>query len=187
MTTPIANIQEWAASNNLTMTSIFVPFSASRSRLERHKSLNFIVTLSSNTGSISTDYMKGNGHLEMTISPTYRDHVSIKNLDLLRAKNECCETGKYHNGFSGNIEIKRVSGKAVKFPTPTIDEVLYSLNNDSDVANYSFEEWAENYGYDSDSISANNIYLACQKTAKEFRKMLSSRQRAELTELLQEY
>lgn len=189
MTNSIAKtVQEWAVSNNITMTSIFVPFSASCNRLEKNKSLNFIVSFVSPTGSISTEYMKGSGYLEMKISSSTNDHISVKNRDLLRAKNECCEFGKYPDKWAyGNIKIKNVSGKPAKFPSPTVDEVLYSLSMDSEASNYSFYEWAENFGYDSDSISANDIYRACQKIAKEFNKMLSVKQRAELSELLQDY
>ena len=146
------------------------------------------MSLVSPTGSISTDYMKGSGHLEMSISQSAHDHVSVKKRDLLRAKNECCEIGKYPTGLWGsNVKVKYISGKPAKFPSPTIDEVFYSLSMDSEASNYSFEEWADNYGYDSDSISANDIYKACQKIAKEFNKMLSVKQREELSELLQDY
>jgi hypothetical protein len=45
---------------------------------------------------------------------------------------------------------------------PELKEVLYSLVSDGDAVNYGdFESWAENYGYDTDSRRAENIYKKC--------------------------
>jgi hypothetical protein len=56
---------------------------------------------------------------------------------------------------------------------PKADDVLDSLVSDSDVDNYeTFEDWAENTGYSSDSRKAENVYRACQKIAKKLRKFL---------------
>ncbi len=49
---------------------------------------------------------------------------------------------------------------------PKLAEVLQCLQSDaSDIHNgYTFEEWADNLGYNSDSIRDRDVYLACQKT-----------------------
>ena len=176
----VEQIQQWANDNNITLSSIFVPFSVSRNRLEKMKSLNYIVTLQSATGIVSTDYMKGQGHIKYTSSINFKNQSNTKEYTIKMAVNYSCDSGKWDTDY----RLKH----NVKFPVPTIDEVLYSLNMDSDVGNYSdFEDWAQEFGYDSDSISANDIYRACQKIAKDFNKLLTKQQRKELAELLQDY
>lgn len=183
-------IQKWASDNGLTITSIFVPFSVSRNRNEKHKSLNYLVSIKSKTYTLTTDYTKGSGHIKIISKKNNCAHYSAINRDINILKNKACEIGNYPNevlqGYS--YQVERQNGKSLPFPIPTIDEVLYSLQCDSDVSNYScFAEWADTYGYDSDSISAKNIYEACQNIASQFNKILTTKQREELSKLLQDY
>jgi len=181
-------IQEWAENNNVTLSSVFVPFSTSRNRLENHPSLNYIVVLQCGKHSINTEYMKGCGHIPLkTLSNN--DHKSVVEREKNQLIKYCCENGKFPHAFRySNIKPKNIIGKPVKFPIPTVDEVLYSLYIDSDVLNYrSFSEWAESFGYDDDSIKAREIYDACQKIAVVFDSMFSKQQKEELQELLQDY
>ena len=183
-------IQQWANDNGLTISSIFVPFSVSRSRNEKHKSLNYLVSIKSKTHTLTTNYMKGNGHIEIVSKKGNNLHFSVIDRDIKTLKNVICETGKYpYEVLSGYLyQVKRKNGKPLPFPVPTIDEVLYSLNCDSDVLNYNcFAEWVDNCGLDSDSISAKKIYEACQDIASQFCKLLTPEQREELAELLQDY
>jgi hypothetical protein len=47
----------------------------------------------------------------------------------------------------------------IPVPPPSVADVMASLCMDSDVMNYSsFEDWASNLGYDTDSIKARDIY-----------------------------
>lgn len=48
---------------NLSLSSSFVPFSISRNSKEKHKSLNWKVTLSNGKEHLTIDYSKGVGHL----------------------------------------------------------------------------------------------------------------------------
>lgn len=53
-------------------------------------------------------------------------------------------------------------------------EVLASCCRDGlDASGQSFEEWAGNYGYDTDSRKAEDIYRACQRASDGVRKLLS--------------
>lgn len=181
-------IQQWALDNNLKLSYIFVPFSVSRNRQEKLKSLNYIVSLQSDKNVLSTDYMKGQGHLQIELTGKSNCHISVQKRDLQREINEACEIGRYKSYAFQDVRISRVNGKSAAFPVPSIDEVLFALNCDSDVNNYSdFTDWADCMGYDSDSITAKNIYDACQKIAKDFNKLLTASQRTELAELLQDY
>ena len=54
-------------------------------------------------------------------------------------------------------------------------DVLYSIVSDSDVLNYStFEDWAENLGYDPDSRRAESTYRECLKHAIALRVAIGS-------------
>jgi hypothetical protein len=55
---------------------------------------------------------------------------------------------------------------------PDIFGLLNCLSMDQTATQLDFAEWAEDYGYDSDSISARNIYDACQKQTFSAKKVL---------------
>lgn len=59
---------------------------------------------------------------------------------------------------------------------PTAAGVLLSLVSDSSGVYplTSFEDWADNYDYDKDSIKALKIYQACQEEADKLRKLLGT-------------
>jgi len=58
--------------------------------------------------------------------------------------------------------------KAVSKPKPlNIDDILYSLILDSQAGAESFDDFCDNFGYNNDSIKANDIYKACQKNGKK--------------------
>ena len=76
--------------------------------------------------------------------------------------------------------------KAVSKPKPlNIDDVLYSLILDSQAGAESFDDFCDNFGYDNDSIKANEIYKACQKNAKKVKTFITDIDKA--SELFQDY
>ena len=76
--------------------------------------------------------------------------------------------------------------KAVSKPKPlNIDNVLYSLILDSQAGSESFDDFCDNFGYDNDSIKANEIYRACRKNTKKVRTFLKDLEQA--GELFQDY
>ena len=54
--------------------------------------------------------------------------------------------------------------KAVK---PGIDDILYCLIMDSGADQQSFDDWCEDFGYDSDSIKVRKMYELCQENAQK--------------------
>ena len=70
---------------------------------------------------------------------------------------------------------------------PCAADVMYSLFMDGEAAGMSFDEWCENCGFDSDSRKAFNTYEKCCSIGKDLRKVFTAKQRAELSELLQDY
>ena len=53
---------------------------------------------------------------------------------------------------------------------PSVDDVLYSLAMESDACEMSFHDWCGNFGYDTDSRSALDTYLACQENGRKLEK-----------------
>lgn len=71
--------------------------------------------------------------------------------------------------YSNMINVK-AKYEACSIPTkPNIDDVLYSLVMDSRYLYESFDDWCDNFGYDSDSKKAFSIYEDCIKNAKKLK------------------
>lgn len=70
---------------------------------------------------------------------------------------------------------------------PKNSDIMYSLLLDSEASDYSFSEWCDNYGLDSDSISALNTYQACENIAKNLRKVFTNEQLQQMRAALEDY
>ena len=69
-------------------------------------------------------------------------------------------------------------------PTPpTLPDVMYALLSDARCAEGTFEEYCSEFGIDSDSRKALDVYLECQKTRTAMIKMLGSELFEELSRL----
>lgn len=53
---------------------------------------------------------------------------------------------------------------------PSLGDVLYALVMDASAQGEDFEDWCYNFGYDTDSRKALELYLACQNIAVKLRK-----------------
>lgn len=116
--------------------------------------------------------------------------------------------GVEQNAFDGNTEMDKwevvfsnVYGCAHSFDyftgkgfrkfyapvKPHIAGVLYSLINDSEAMQYTFEEWADCYGYDTDSRKAEKIYYACRENGEKLSKIIPVKILESLAEVLQDY
>jgi hypothetical protein len=59
---------------------------------------------------------------------------------------------------------------------------------DSDVLDFTcFEDWASEFGYDTDSRKAAKVYQACLQTALKFRQFFNEAELTELRELFSDY
>lgn len=65
---------------------------------------------------------------------------------------------------------------------PSIADVIHALTIDASAINESFHEWCDNYGYDSDSISAFEMYRKCCATGENMRKHFTSTERAAIAD-----
>lgn len=57
---------------------------------------------------------------------------------------------------------------------PDLASVLDSLRSDSDADGQTFEDWASNLGWDTDSRKAEACFKACKKTAVGLRRVLGN-------------
>lgn len=82
-----------------------------------------------------------------------------------------------------------VSGpwRATKSKTPHIAGFLYSALLDMQASEESFNNWCDNFGYDSDSIKAFNTYQACNEVADKLKAVIPHACIAQLREALQDY
>jgi len=63
----------------------------------------------------------------------------------------------------------RLDWKTGHITPPAVKDVLFSLTQDADAINYTFENWCSNYGYDSDSRKAEGTYKACIENFQKIR------------------
>lgn len=171
------DIKKVLSKHGLTVESEFVPFSQSRNSKEKTPSLNWKVTLKRrDTKILTTDYMAGCAH-----APSYQQRETYDSRRMVIAE---CE-----NGFACRMmySLDFISFDKKKPILPNPQDVVYSLLIDSEVLDYSsFEDWAESFGYEPDSRSAEKTYNDCMKIALQFRQLGES-VIAELKEAYQDY
>lgn len=155
---------EALASLGLTIRTQFVPFSQSRNKDNKDtygnpaRCLNWKVTLLRNDREVmTTDYSAGIAH-----TPAYKQNArwTIAYTELIDYEIE--------KGFAA----KSLSWGITKGPAiqPKAEDVVYSLQMDSSVLDHAnFESWAGDFGYDTDSRSAETIYRACLEIALTLR------------------
>lgn len=91
---------------------------------------------------------------------------------------------------SGRYNPRMYAEEIAKYAEPVKPElcgVIHSLIMDSSAMYESFDNWCDNFGYDSDSLKAFNIYQACCENAKKLRKVMDNKTLETLQELLQDY
>ena len=172
---------------NIKYEAKFVPFSQSINKDNKDKSLNWIVTLTRNGTTLTTDYMQGIAHCKYY--PQTWGKPSYKDRKLLEGCNETCETRvNYLWSDYGDRVMMPIRKENRKAKEPTLKDVLYSLILDSDVLQHeSFEDWADCFGYEQDSRSAEKIYQACLTIGLKVNRMFNESERESLAEFYQDY
>ena len=90
-------------------------------------------------------------------------------------------------GRPGTVYRERYDAGHKKPVAPPAAGVLYSLILDSSAVGQSFESWASDYGYDTDSRKAEEIYRACQRNTDKLQRILTRADLEALEALLQDY
>lgn len=120
---------------------------------------------------LETDYSAGIGHCPSNKSLHPFSKMSINEADAIKHE---CETGR-----------SRIDNTPI-MPDPL--DMLYSLVSDAEAIDHAtFEEWADNYGYDSDSRKAEKIYRACLEIGLKMRNGLGNDRLKRLQDLFQDY
>lgn len=104
-----------------------------------------------------------------------------------RAIREACETGKYAMDMTVYINQSAFVIRKEQ-PAPELLDVLYCLVSDASVLEHpTFESWASEYGYDTDSRQAEDTYRACLELSLQLRALLGNDNLEKLQELFQDY
>ena len=174
------------ASLGLTVESVFVPFSQSRNKAEQSPSLNWVVTVKRNGRDvITTDYSAGMCHC-----PAYKRKVPAtwnrpaRMWQPLACAAEC-ENGNELGAFTSWGGFRHDRAKPI---LPDALDVIYSLVMDSSVLDAGgFENWAADYGYATDSRSAESTYRACLDIALKMRGAIGESGLETLHDAFQDY
>lgn len=181
--TPTERIDAAIKELGLTLEYKFVPFSMSRNKHEKHKSLNWLVTVSNGRQAFIVDYSAGYGYCPAHNRPLKTNTAYDKRLKQ-EAIAEECERGKPLRwttfGWMPPIGAKAILPKAA--------DVIFGLIMDAyAIDEPSFEAWADSLGYDKDSRSAEATYRACLDTALKLRAMIGDAGLRLLQDACQDY
>lgn len=173
------------AALGITVESVFVPFSQSRNKDSEYHTLNWRVTIKRNGRDVlTTDYSAGTAHCpgyNKKPHAAFHGSGSVYQRIVTRAE---CEKGKPVKRVLANDDC--LHGKDWIEPSPV--DVLCSLSMDSDVLDSGgFEDWAADFGYDTDSRAAESIYRACLELALQMRAAFGSEGMAALQTAFQDY
>lgn len=167
--------------HGITVLATFVPFSQSRNKDEKSPSLNWRITLQVRGRDVlTTDYMAGCAHC-----PAYSNAAMKKALgprDFNEALRIECEGGK---------TIKRFAGGFHAFGPPILPnecDVMFSLLLDAQAIDYGgLEEWASDYGYDTDSRKGEATYRDCVEHGLKLRAALGDDALRAMQDIAAEY
>jgi hypothetical protein len=150
----------------LTLRTTFVPLSRSRNAKADHPTLNWSVTLERDGRDVlTTDYQTGIGHAPAYNAPV-RTHGGANSVMRAAAIKMEAETGREARPLGGQGSFQP-TGKQIE---PDAAGIIACLVMDAGVIDHaSFEDWADEYGYDPDSRSAERTYRACLETALQLR------------------
>jgi hypothetical protein len=173
-----AELNAAIAALRLDYSAEFVPQSKSRNAGDKQPSINWRVTLSRpGCSTLALDYAQG-------IAYAPGCEVGRRTLEGVERETDAAEHGEYspRNGRRSS------SLSRLKLPAPLLRDVLYCLINDSAALDYScFEEWAPDYGYETDSRKAEAIYRECLEHALQLRALIGQPAIDQLRELFQDY
>ncbi len=177
---------EAIAALGLTVDAVFVPFSKSRNKDQKHRSLNWRFTIKRNGRDVLTgDYSAGEGHCpSYNVKPPKAWDRPDKMWEPSIVEFET-ETGFKSRGFTswGRFSEDRA---APILPDPI--GVIWSCLMDGDAIDYpSFESWAADYGYDTDSRTAEATYRTCLDMGLKMRAALGEEGLRQLRDAFQDY
>lgn len=177
---------EAIAALGLTVDAVFVPFSQSRNKDKAHRSLNWRFTLKRNGRDVLTgDYSAGEGHCPSYNVKTPRAWDRPEKMWKPSIVEFETETGFKARWFTYLSGFSRDHAAPI-LPDPI--SVIWSCLMDADAIDHpSFESWAADYGYDSDSRTAKATYRTCLNTGLKMRAALGDDGLRQLRDAFQDY
>jgi hypothetical protein len=171
----------------LSIDAKFIPFSQSRNKGQDYHNLNWSITVKRNGKDVlTTDYSAGSAHC-----PGYNVPNHVKPERFRTIWRNAVVAWECENGFKGQYsESTGTTSRAFKTIKlePDVSDVFYSLVMDSQVLDYSsFEDAADNWGYDVDSRKAEAIYRACLEIALKLRASIGESGLKALSEAFEDY
>lgn len=173
-------IQDFIAAHGLTMTA---EPAASNPNMDDPMpgASHWLCILTSEHGSkLPVPFSQGSAHRRWKAKPLY---------GFSRVTPKDWQRFGYKKGGPANFTPKTVFDKevydALTEPTaPDLANVLDCLRSDASSIDdaRSFEDWASNFGYDTDSRKAEKTYRACQDSAQALRHLLGRKAYDELME-----
>lgn len=136
------------SANGITYHAAFVPQSLSRNSAEKARTLNWRCTFTrKGAPAFAIDYQQGVGHIpKMLGNPSPGE--------LAGNEYEAAERGRYQVYAHSSWQTKAL-------PPPHPADVISSVLLDGRAADMSFDDWAGEFGYDTDSRKAEQIYYDC--------------------------
>lgn len=134
----------------------------------------FSFTITKGNASHSGTFTKGSAH---RILITARRRPLVKHHDIAARITKALKGAKSSSSYLFHSERPTIAFvetfNAITEPSPlTLSELVWSLWADCSGVRYgeTFEDWAPDYGYDSDSLKALKIFEACQEIWRFFRR-----------------
>jgi len=151
-----ARAQRWVDALNLKYEATFIPFRQSRNKDDKNKSINWRVTIND----LTTDYMQGLAHV-----PGYKHQFGGQTVADQERDNRAAEHGEFQRRAHSILWQK--------LPAPELVDILYCLARDASVLDHaSFQDWADEFGFDTDSRKAEATYYQCLTLAMKLRQMI---------------
>lgn len=158
------NISEFINESNIKMNVTQIPARPDGSDFDGY---HYLVTLTRGKEKMTVCYSMGYGHAQF-------DKHSIRRAETLGASFSKYTFDRLYG--QDKIAYAERCGVKVIAPVPELADVLDNLA--SDAAGYenarSFEDWASDYGYDTDSRKAERIYSEIKKQVSELRRLLGA-------------
>lgn len=157
----------------LDVQCVFVPFSQSRNKAEKHLSLNWLCTVTRDgkpvNGLERVEYGQGIGHAPSHKNPPKLSDGRIDTWAQREIAKVEAESGTIAR-ISAVMGGKAAPNRLRPLPAPKADDVLQSLFRDADAIDYpDFKQWADDCGFDPDSRKGEAIYRKCLQTALALR------------------
>lgn len=188
---PAERVVSYLRDRGVSLKFKFVPLSKSKVGIAAAKRgdevatrdlcVNWEVTLQGQHRAFTTSFVQGTGHLPDSLQPREGRYAHLRNYTLPEEERVRWALE------SGNIPIGDSLISRGPLPAPSAASVVQCLLLDAQALDYSFEDWAAEYGYSSDSREAEAIYNQCVQSGLELRRLLGEDALSALGAIVQDY